>query len=266
MCKLPILRLACAVKINVHYAHMLNLLDALLAPTARILVARGIGFPAFAERMKSHYIAAAERQAAAEGNKVTDSRLSVLTGLQRRDISRLKGSAPEEKRVHHLSRLVALWQTLDGYARDIPRSGPAPSFEALAHEVHRDVHPRTMLDTLQAAGTVKVDGETVSLVETSYQPLAGTDDQIAYMAKNVGDHAAAATENVLGRDPRHFERAVHYTRLDANQIAELEAEFRAAEMAIFEKISQKAAKMKRTGTGTTRFRAGSYFYTTECEQ
>ncbi|MEM8803325.1 MAG: DUF6502 family protein [Pseudomonadota bacterium] len=242
---------------------MLNLLDALLAPTARILVARGVGFPDFAERMKSHYIAAAEQQAKAEGNKATDSRLSVLTGLQRRDISRLKGSNPEGKRVHHLSRLVALWQTKSGYKHEIPRSGPAPSFEALAQEVNRDVHPRTMLDTLQAAGTIRVGGETVTLIETSYQPLAGSDDQIAYLAKNVGDHAAAATENVLGRDPRHFERAVHYTRLSEDQIAELEAEFHTAEMAILEQISQKAAEMKGAGTGSTRFRAGCYFYTTE---
>ena len=244
---------------------MLNLLDALLAPKARILVARGIGFPDFAERMKTHYMVAAERQAHAEGKKVTDSRLSVLTGLQRRDISRLKGSKPEEKRVHHLSRLVALWQTQAGYSREIPRSGPAPSFEALAQDVHRDVHPRTMLDTLQAAGTVQVDGDTVTLLETSYQPLAGTDDQIAYLAKNVGDHAAAATENVLGRGPRHFERAVHYTRLSAEHVAELEAEFRAAEMATLEKISQKAAKMKQTSIGSARFRAGSFFYSTEID-
>lgn len=244
---------------------MLNLLDALLAPTARLLVARGIGFPAFAERMKSHYIVAAQRQAKADGHKITDSRLSVMTGLQRRDIAQLKGTKPQEKRVHHLSRLVALWQTQEGYGRDIPRSGPAPSFECLALEVHRDVHPRTMLDTLQAAGTVQVEGEHVTLLETSYQPLAGTEDQIAYLAKNVGDHAAAATENVLGRDPRHFERSVHYTRLTPDQIAELEVAFRTAEMAIFEQISQKAAEMKRDGVGTARFRAGSYFYTSEVD-
>ncbi len=244
---------------------MLNLLDALLAPTARILVARGVMFPEFVERMKSHYIAAAERQARAEGTKITDSRLSVMTGLQRRDIARLKETRPKEKRVHHLSRLVALWQTEEGYDRKIPKSGPSPSFEALAQEVHRDVHPRTMLDTLQAAGTVQIDGDTVTLMETSYQPLAGTDDQIAYLAKNVGDHATAATENVLGQDPRHFERAVHYTRLDEYQIAELEDDFRAAQMEILEKMSGKAAGMKREGTGTLRFRAGTYFYKTEMD-
>lgn len=241
---------------------MLNLLDALLAPTARILVARGVMFPEFAERMKSHYIAAARRQAKSENTKITDSRLSVMTGLQRRDIARLKETKPREKRIHHLSRLVALWQTEDGYDRHINKAGPAPSFEALAQEVHRDVHPRTMLDTLEAAGTVQVTGDTVTLIETSYQPLAGTDDQIAYLARNVGDHAAAATENVLGHDPRHFERAVHYTRLTPDQVAELEADFRKGQMEIMEKLSKKASDMKRADTGTIRFRAGSYFYTT----
>ncbi len=241
---------------------MLNLLDALLAPTARILVARGVTFPEFAERMKSHYIAAARRQAQADGTKITDSRLSVMTGLQRRDVARLKDAEPKEKRVHHLARIVSLWQTDGGYPSVLPRSGPAPSFEALAQDVHRDVHPRTMLDALVAAGTVREEEDSVILIETSYQPLAGTDDQIAYLAKNVGDHAAAATENVMGHEPRHFERAVHYTRLTEAQVAELEDEFRKAEMAVLEEMSRKAAKMKRNGKGTVRFRAGSYFYST----
>ena len=240
---------------------MLNLLDALLAPTARVLVARGVVFPDFIERMKAHYIAAAQNQAEREGTKITDSRLSVMTGLQRRDIARLKDEKLKEKRVHHLSRLVALWQTEPTYPKTLPKSGPAPSFEALAQIVHRDVHPRTMLDALESAGTVSLTQDTVTLQATSYQPLAGTDDQIAYLARNVGDHATAATENVLGRDPRHFERAVHYTKLTEAQIAELETDFANAEMEILEKISHKAAKMKRESKGTHRFRAGSYFYT-----
>ena len=242
---------------------MLNLLDALLAPIARILVARGIVFPDFMERMKSHYITAAQKQAEDEGTKITDSRLSVMTGLQRRDVARLKDARLKEKRIHHLARLVALWQTDSDYPVALPKSGPAPSFDALAQIVHRDVHPRTMLDALEAAGTVSINDDTVTLKATSYQPLAGTDDQIAYLARNVGDHATAATENVLGCDPRHFERAVHYTKLTEAQIAQLETEFAKAEMEILEKISQKAATMKRETTGTYRFRAGSYFYTSK---
>ena len=120
-----------------------------------------------------------------------------------------------------------------------------PSFETLARAVRRDVHPRAMLDTLAAAGTVRItNDDQVVLQQTSYQPLAGSEEQIAYLAANAGDHVSAATENVLGRVPRHFERAVHYGDLTADQVAELDAEFRAAQMDILERLGQKAAAMK----------------------
>jgi len=269
MCKLHIFWIIAYVNKYVHITHMIKMLDALFASTARILVAQGVAFPEFVERMKAHYIAAAQEIAAKESTKITDSRLSVMTGLQRRDIARLRDFNPKEGRTHNLSRLVALWQTeteysKEGRARALPRTGAAPSFEALAKLVNRDVHSRTMLDALSAAGTVKVakDG-TVKLLQSSFQPLAGSEDQIRYLASNVGDHVAAATENVLGLDPPHFERAVHYTRLTKDQIAQLEQEFAQSAMEIFERVSQNAADMKRNSAGAHRFRAGSYFYTTE---
>ncbi len=248
---------------------MKDLLDTLLAPLARLLVARGILFPDLAERLKMHYVEAAKSQT--EG-KITDSRLSVLTGLQRRDITRIRAVEHKESRPNHLARLIALWQTepayqADGRARDLPKNGAAPSFEALAREVRRDVHPRTMLDTLLATGTVTLVAETqtIRLAQTSYQPLAGSEDQLAYLTQNLGDHMDAATENVLGQNPPHFERAVHYTELTEAQIAELEAHHRKAQMAVFEEVSRKAAAFKKAGRGTHRFRAGGYFYRTKEE-
>ncbi|MGB4828189.1 MAG: DUF6502 family protein [Paracoccaceae bacterium] len=249
--------------------HIMRIFDALFAPIARLLVARGVLFPDLAERMKAHYVAAALRQG---GARATDSRVSVLTGLQRRDVARLRGEDVKDQRPNHLSRLVALWQTgaewsKDGLALPLPRAGPNPSFESLALTVRRDVHPRTMLDALVSAGTVTLseDGQTVSLTRTSYQPLAGSDDQLAYLSRNLGDHAQAAFENVQGRALPHFERAVHYTGLTETQVAALAARFSAAEMALFQEISQTAARMKaeNTAPGPMRFRAGGYFYRTE---
>ena len=188
---------------------MLDLLDRLLAPFARLLVARGVLFPDLVERLKSHYVRAARDQA--EG-KITDSRLSVMTGLQRRDIVRLRDDPPRPERPNHLATLIARWQTDPVYkGRDLPKNGPEPSFEALAFDIRRDVHARTMLDALLSAGTVTLTPDDhVHLAQTSYQPLAGSEDQLAYLTRNMGDHLMAATDNVLGAAAPHFERAVHY--------------------------------------------------------
>jgi hypothetical protein len=249
--------------------HIMQIFDALFAPIARLLVARGLPFPDLVERMKLHYVQAALAQA---GDRATDSRVSVLTGLQRRDVVRLRGQDVKDRRPNHLARLVALWQTgaewsKDGHPLPLARSGPGSSFEALTQAVRRDVHPRTMLDTLLAAGTVALsdDGQRVLLTQSSYQPLAGSDDQLAYLSRNLGDHAQAATDNVQGATPPHFERAVHYSGLTGAQVSVLSERFASAEMALFQDLSQTAARMKAENAepGPLRFRAGGYFYRTK---
>ena len=243
----------------------MQLFDALFAPIARLLVARGIPFPDLVERMKAHYVQAALAQA---GDRTTDSRVSVVTGLQRRDVARLRGADVKDRRPNHLSRLVSLWQTAAAWSdASQPRTLTRAEFDALAQSVRRDVHPRTMLDTLVSAGTVTLspDGQMVTLAQASYQPLAGSDDQLAYLARNLGDHAQAAFENVQGRDPPHFERAAHFTGLTEAQVAALAARFAAAEMALLRDIGQTAARMKQENArpGPMRFRAGGYFFRTE---
>ena len=258
MCNMHIFNRSCSVKRNVQKAHMLGILDPFLAALARLLVARGVLFPDFADRMKAHFVAAAEQQ-----GKATDSRLSVLTGLQRRDIVRLRGALPRDQRPNHLSRLVALWQTDPLFGGGpLPRSGDVPSFEALARMVRKDVHPRTMLDTLLASGTVALEegGQQVRLVQASYQPLAGSEDQLAYLSRNLGDHMTAATANVLGQTPPHFERAVHYSDLTEAEVAELRSMHHKGQMALFQALSATASAMKRNdGRGSWRFRAGAWF-------
>lgn len=238
---------------------MLDILDTLLAPLARLMVARGVLFPDLVERLKIHYVDAAATQT---DGKITDSRLSVMTGLQRRDIVRLREAPPRDTRPNHLSTLIARWRTDPSYnSQPLPKTGPHPSFEALARDIRRDVHPRTMLDTLLAAGTVTQGDDRITLAQTSYQPLAGSRDQLEYLTHNLGDHMHAATDNVLGHQPPHFERAVHYSGLTQAQVTQLEAAHHDAQMHVFETLSTKAAAMKalREDGARYRFRAGAYF-------
>ena len=223
---------------------MKNSLDPLFSALARLLVARGVLFSDTSERMKGGYVQAAIAKTEVSQQSVTDSRISVLTGLQRRDISRLRAFEAKPSRTNPLIGLVALWQydpryQVDGEPMTLPRNGPEPSFESLANEIRKDVHPRSMLDALLAAGTVELIGDCIRLVQTSYQPLPGSDAQIADLSQNLGDYMSAATENVLADTPRHFERAVHYGGLSNDDIAELNAIYRAGQMKLFEIISER---------------------------
>lgn len=244
---------------------MPRFVDMIFAPLARLLVARGLLFGEVTERLKLHYLRAAQGLA---GPRATDSRLSVMTGLQRRDITRLSAlpdHAPPERKVNHLSRLVQLWQTDPRFAgRALTRAGGDDSFEALALSIRRDVHPRTMIEQLREAGTVSVtDDGSIRLEQTSYQPMAGSEAQLDYLAENAGDFLAAATGNVLAAKAPFFERAAHFNQLSPEAVAQLEAAFREGEMALLQAIAQRAAALQTESPGTHRFRAGAYFYSTD---
>jgi hypothetical protein len=238
---------------------MRHLLDTLLTPIARLAIARGQGFAEVAERLKVGFFRAALKVA---GPDATDSRLSLLTGLQRREIIRLRIDVDRQtpRRVNHLSRLVALWQADPAYdGQPLVRRGPPPSFDALAQIVRRDVHPKSLLDQLFAARTVTEQDGLIRLLQPSYQPLAGTEAQLDYLAMNVGDHLTAALANVT-EAPRHLDRAVHYNQLTPEAVATLDTLWRERITAAMSDVNAKALEFQRTTPGTHRFRAGAYFW------
>jgi hypothetical protein len=90
----------------------------------------------------------------------------------------------------------------------LPRHGPAPSFEALAQSVTRDVHPRSLLDELCRLGLAQIEGDLVHVVQDSFVPRGDADRMLGFLGSNVGDHLRAAVANVLSDPPAHLEQAV----------------------------------------------------------
>lgn len=232
---------------------MIPVLDLLLRPIARLAIARGVLFGQVADRLKLQFLRGATDLAGEA--KLTDSRISVMTGLQRRDITRLRDLPDAPPLVaNHLARLVAIWHQQGG----TPLARKA--FDALASDIRRDVHPRTMLEQLVDAGTVRVQADVVTLLTDTYQPLPGSADQLDYLGRNGADFLNAATANVMQDPAPFFERAAHYNQLSAEAVATLEADYRAGQSALLQDISAKAAALQGSDPGTYRFRAGAYFY------
>jgi hypothetical protein len=254
------------VKKNVLFTHMADKFDSLLGPLAQLMVAQGIGFPELAERLKGHYVAAAMGQL---DGKQTDSKLSVMTGLQRRDVARLRAFERKPPKPHPLTRLVALWQTHPDYSdhgtpRALARSGPIGSFDSLAREVRQDIHPRTLLDGLHEAGMVEGE-DPITLIKRAYTPPGGSEEQVSYLSENAGDHLLAAVENIHAQQPPHFERALHYTGLTEEGVAQLKQAFEQAQMTLLTDLYAEAARLKAKAPAGSphRIRLGGYAYSSK---
>lgn len=209
-------------------------LRQLLAPLAQLAVAHGVTHAALDELLKQALVAEAERHHAALPPHRRVSRITTSTGIHRREAARLldalrDGAAQQPpparsqaSELFHHWRTDPLYGDLRGSPAELPRSGPAPSFESLAQAITRDVHPRSLLDELLRLGLAAHDRErdTVRLVREAFVPQGDSAALLGALGRNVGAHLAAAVDNLLHDNRRHFEQAIFADGLSDASMAE----------------------------------------------
>ena len=210
---------------------LLDAARAVLEPLARLMVARGVAFARLQEQLERAVVdaAVAAHPHLAPHRRV--SRVAASTGINRREVARLmQRTLPPRRRTRSpASEVYAHWLATPGYLDAqgaplaLPRTGPQPSFETLAQAVTRDVHPRSLLDELLRLQLAELDEarDVVTARRGGFVP--GTDQRrmLQLMADNLGDHAAAAVDNVLEGGRRHFEQAVFADGLSDDSMEEL---------------------------------------------
>jgi hypothetical protein len=222
-----------------------------LWPLARLAVARGVTHATLDELLKQALVQAADAQHASLPPHRRVSRITTATGIHRREVSRLvellrgpdgahaaaggrpRGLAPPSR--SHASELFHHWRTnpvfcdRKGSPAELPRvdsgTGAAAgvSFEALAHGITRDVHPRSLLDELVRLGLAAHDRQrdTVRLVREAFVPQGDAGRMVRVLGNNVGAHLEAAVDNVLIDNRQHFEQALYADGLSDASMAEL---------------------------------------------
>jgi Family of unknown function (DUF6502) len=203
-------------------------LEALLTPLAQLAVAHGLAFPAAEELFKRAYVDAARSTQGGAAAQRDISRVSMATGLNRREVTRLTEARPRAATLRRspATAVFTRWHgdrslhNKRGQPLPLPRQGAAPSFETLAQSVTRDVHPRSLLDELVRLGLVELsaDGETVHLVRNAFVPHGDASRMFGFLGSNVGDHLSAAVGNVLAETPPHFEQALFADELSAESL------------------------------------------------
>ncbi|HQS32098.1 DUF6502 family protein [Polaromonas sp.] len=205
-------------------------LDGVFAPLAQLCLSKGIRVQAVEERLRVALVRAAHDTQPSPASACVASRISAATGLTRREVNRLSrapDTAAEAPR-SPITELFTQWLSdptlrgTDGKPLQLRRHGPAPSFEALAQSVTRDVHPRTLLDELcrlQLATRLPASDE-VALLRDAFVPRGDWAQMLQYLGDNVGDHLRAAVANVLNDGRQHMEQAIFADELSAESVVE----------------------------------------------
>jgi len=219
-----------------HLQQLAIALRRLLKPLIRLAIHYGLTFPALAEILKGTYVEVADEQFKLDGKRQTDSRVSMLTGVHRKDVKRLREIGAEDqmtlpKSVSLGAQIVGVWSSQPDYLdasgepRPLPRlssNESQPSFDSLVRSVSRDIRSRVVLDEWLRLGVASVDEEDrVRLNRAAFVPASGFDEKAFYLAQNLHDHAAAAAANLVGEGAPFLERCVHYDGVNSAAITSL---------------------------------------------
>lgn len=255
-----------------------TLLESSLTAAVRLCLRHGGHLQDLIEAAKLVFIREAERQLARESGKQTTSQLSLMTGLQRRDVRRvqeLQELPPDEGDAPHpqglLTRVIGQWQydrkycIRPGEARQLTlgESGspsPHPSFRDLVCSISSDVNPGTVLKELLRLKQVERKGDLIRLVVRSYTPVANTEDSLRLFAEDNADLLDAVEENLTGAaSPRHLHAKTEFDNIGEEDVEALRGWLVQEGMALHAKVRERLSALDRDlsssgSTASRRFR------------
>lgn len=250
-----------------------------LRPLVGLLMEHGLTFPWLSGVLKSVFVDVAEKEFRLPDKRQTDSRITLLTGVHRKDVRRIRrqeGGAAEPRppeSVYLGAHLVAVWTSderfldLQGHPKPLTRlpRNNAPSFEKLVTSVSTDIRPRAVLDEWLRLGAVELDDDDcVRLKTDAFIPSKGFDEKAYYLGRNVHDHIAAARHNVQGGEPPLLERSVYYDDLSAESVRELDELAHRGGMKLLQLINRRARELQAADRNASdavhRINFGLYFY------
>ncbi len=250
-----------------------------LRPLIRLLLSHGLTYPWLSDLLKEIFVEVADKEFQLDRKRQTDSRISLLTGVHRKDVRRLRSVAaatrePAPPSVSLGAQLVGRWlsdsrfQDAEGNPLPLPRlasKGGDLSFDALVASVSKDIRARAVLDEWLRLGVVRLDeDERVVLNVDAFVPAQGFEEKVHYFGQNVHDHLAAAASNVIGGRAPFLERSVHYDTLTPESARELAALAEKAGMQALKTANRRAAQLgdedAASADARMRITFGVYFF------
>ncbi len=198
---------------------------ALLRPLAGFLLKCGMTWKEFADISKSVFVDVAGREYGIKGRKTNVSRVSILTGISRKEVKRQRElleaeQSPLPGKTTDATRLLSGWYQdpdfLDaaGQPLDLPLEGDGISFELLWKRYGGDVPVSAMLKELERVGVVrKTAGGQLEVVSRYYMPvqfdtqwLLNAGSVFEDLGENINHNLVASDDNpsrFLGRATNH---------------------------------------------------------------
>jgi hypothetical protein len=214
---------------NTTTVHVSAFVKAILRAVVRWCLARGVRFAQVEELLRQTFVEEAEREIRAAQGEFSVSKVSVMTGLHRTEVSRLLSGETKEAGQHDvLNRVVGLWSSSkryrnhDGTPRQLTHEGLASEFAELVADISKEVTHYPILFELERIGAIEYEGSLVKLIVQGYTPQEDMQYGLDLLTSDVSDLTAAIEGNIL---KKYSEPNLHlrtsFDNIDPDRLAEI---------------------------------------------
>ena len=209
---------------------LLHACRALLRPIALVLLRGGLTWREFSALSKSVFVSVATDEFGIRGRPTNVSRVSILTGISRKEVKRQRDllSEPDEvvaaSKSSDATRVLSGWfqderfRAEDGAPLELPEAAGthAASFEELFQRYGGDTPKQTLLRELLEAGSI-ARSEKGNLVAQRrfHMPTAMDEGNVRFFGINLYDHANTLCNNLTDPEsPKRLEGFAVETEVD----------------------------------------------------
>lgn len=249
----------------------------MLQPLVRILLRHEISHSEFVEMAKRSYVDVAYKHFTIPNRKQTFSRVSVLTGLSRKEVVRLtkhEDELPETKGpLNRAARVISGWMRDPDFMdnnnepMELPLRGEGSTFEGLVARYSGDITARAILDELTRVGAVvRTEDNKVHLSSHGYIPEKSEPEMIKVVSTHVADMMSTVEHNLRSeKSDARFERQVTYHDMPQSVIDEFKKYSHDKCLELLLELDRWLAEKKRSTTPredeqTGRVGVGIYYF------
>jgi hypothetical protein len=263
---------------NAIYASTLRV----LRPLIRLLLRHGVPFGTFSDLAKRVYVEVALEESGIPGRKQTHSRVSVLTGLSRKEVLRVtRLERPDDTetgdRYNRAARVIGGWVRDErfhdgsGNPAPLPMEGDGSTFPELVKAHSGDVPARAVLDELVRVGAAeRTKDEKVRLLARAYIPTTGDEEKIGILGADVSELIDTIDHNLQAEPGKaFFQRKAMYDNLPDEAVEELRKDLAMRAERFLEQADRRLSERDRDvhpetpGTGRRRAGIGIFWFEDE---
>ena len=220
-----------------------------LRPMARMLLRNGVTWQEFVELGKEVFVQVAREDYGIKGRPTNTARVALITGLSRREVTRVKGvllgeRAREEVVPGRISQILSAWHLdpafrgADGLPAVLPATGEGATLESLLRQCAGDSPYGAITKELVELGLVERTTAGYRVLAREYIRSPTDPDLIRQASAALHDHAETIGYNVDAKrmGPARFERMASHRAVPQQHLRTFEGYLQAEGQVFLEKI------------------------------